>query len=56
MDFHSRAAAEATMDENLDRSIPAAATAGNEKTLRVSTSIYNLASGTAMAGWISIGG
>jgi hypothetical protein len=26
------------------------------KTLRISTSIYNLASGTATAGWISIDG
>jgi hypothetical protein len=48
--------AEAIVDGHSDGSNPIAATQGNEKTLRVSASIFNLASDTATAGWISIGG
>jgi hypothetical protein len=44
------------VDGHSDGSNPIAATQGNEKTLRVSVSIYNLASGNGMTGWISIGG
>jgi hypothetical protein len=40
----------------LARSTPTVATVGNEKTLRVSASIYNLTGDAATAGWISIGG
>jgi hypothetical protein len=40
----------------LARSTPTAATVGNEKTLRVLASIYNLTGGAATAGWISISG
>jgi hypothetical protein len=44
------------VDEHSDGSNPTVATQENEKTLRVSASIYNLASGNGTAGWISIGG
>jgi hypothetical protein len=50
------AAAVARVAGLLARSTPTAAIVGNEKTLRISASIYNLTGGAATAGWISIDG
>jgi hypothetical protein len=52
----SCAAVEVTMAGGSNRSTAAAATAGNEKTLRVSASIYNKPSGTTTAEQISASG